>query len=283
MTDRSNNRPWVLITGCSTGIGSALVTRCRALGWGVVATARSLEALAALAPGEDLVRLPLDVTSPESIHSAAQACAGLRLTAVINNAGYGQVGPLELLETAELRAQFETNVLGLHAVTRAFLPLIRRHAAPGEGRIVQVASVLGRMSIPLAGAYCASKHAVVALAEALRLEVAPGIRVILVEPGAIQSEFRQTLARVWGDLPERVQGTPFAPMVTKYLAREQRRGGQSHGLSADACAARIAKAMTRPHPPRRVVIGPDAFWSGVAKALLPAGLWERAVKKAFGL
>ena len=276
-------RAWVLITGCSTGIGSALVSQCRALGWGVVATARSLEALAPLDSGEDLLRLALDVTRPESIEAAAAACAGLRLTALINNAGYGQMGPLELLETAELRAQFETNVLGLHAVTRAFLPLIRRNAADGEGRIVQVASVLGRMSIPLAGAYCASKHAVVALAEALRLEVAPGIQVLLVEPGAIQSEFRQTLAKVWGDLPERVQGTPFAPMVTRNLAREQRHSGQRHGLSAEACAELIARAMTRPHSPRRLVIGRDAFWSGVAKALLPAGLWEWAVRKAFGL
>ena len=281
MTDQG--RPWVLITGCSTGIGSALVTSCRALGWGVVATARSLEALGSLPPGEDLRCLSLDVTRAESIQAAASACAGLRLTAVINNAGYGQVGPLAFLETAELRAQFETNVLGLHAVTRAFLPLIQRNAAPGEGRIVQVASVLGRMSIPFAGAYCASKHAVVALAEALRLEVAPDIRVILVEPGAIQSEFRHTLAKVWGDLPERVRGTPFEPMVAHYLAREQRRSGHPHGLSAEACAARIAKAMTRAHPPRRLVIGRDAFWSNVAKTLLPSGLWERAVKKTFGL
>ena len=276
------DRPWVLITGCSTGIGQALVGACRARGWGVVATARATQALEDLPPGEDLVRLALDVTRPDTLDAAVAACAGLRLTAVINNAGYGQVGPLELLETAELRAQFETNVLGLHAVTRAFLPLIRRCAAPGEGRIVQVASVLGRMSIPLAGAYCASKHAVVALAEALRLEVAPGIRVILVEPGAIRSEFRQTLAKVWGDLPERVRGTVFEPMVTKYVTREQRRGG-GHGLSAAACADRIARALSSRRPPRRLVIGADARGAGLAKALLPAGWWEWATRKAFGL
>jgi len=278
MSDRS----WVLVTGCSTGIGRALVGACRARGWGVVATARALEALEGLPPGEDLLCLALDVTAPASLAAAVAACDGLRLTAVINNAGYGQVGPLELLETAELRAQFETNVMGLHAVTRAFLPLIRRRAAPGEGRIVQVASVLGRMSIPLAGAYCASKHAVVALAEALRLEVAPAVRVILVEPGAIRSEFRHTLAKVWGDLPERVRGTVFEAQVTKYLAREQRRG-DGHGLGAEVCAARIARALTRRRPPRRIVIGRDARGAGLAKALLPMGWWEWAVRKAFGL
>ena len=276
------SRPWVLITGCSTGIGRALVEQCRKLQWGVVATARALEALEGLPPGDDLKCLALDVTRPDTLASAVEACAGLRLTALVNNAGYGQMGPLELLETAQLRTQFETNVLGLHAVTRAFLPLIRRNATPGEGRIVQVASVLGRMNIPMAGAYCASKHAVVALAETLRLEVAPNIRVILVEPGAIRSEFRQTFAKAWGDLPQRVIGTPFEGMVTRYLAREQARAGQ-HGLDAEACARRIARAMTRRNPPRRILIGADALGSTLAKALLPAGVWEWAVRKAFRL
>ena len=275
-------RPWVLITGCSTGIGRALVTECRKLGWGVVATARDPKALAGLAPGEDLRCLALDVTRTDSMAAAVQACDGLRLTALVNNAGYAQMGPLELLRPEELRAQFESNVFGLHAVTCAFLPLIRRHAAPGEGRVVQVASVLGRMSIPMAGAYCASKHAVVALAEALRLEVAPGIRVILVEPGAVRSAFRQTLAQAWGDLPQRVVGTPFEGMMARYLAREQSRNGE-HGVAAQACARRIARAMTRQRPPRRVVIGRDAWVANLAKALLPALLWERVVKMAFGL
>jgi len=275
-------RPWVLITGCSTGIGRALVTECRSLGWGVVATARDLKALAGLAPGENLRCLSLDVTQASTLAAAVQACDGLRLTALINNAGYAQMGPLELLRPEELRAQFESNVFGLHAVTRAFLPLIRRHAAPGEGRVVQVASVLGRMSIPMAGAYCASKHAVVALAEALRLEIAPGIRVILVEPGAVRSAFRQTLAQAWGDLPQRVVGTPFESMMARYLAREQARSGE-HGVTAQACARRIARAMTAKRPPRRVIIGRDARASNLAKALLPAPLWEWVVKMAFGL
>ena len=276
----NENRPWVLITGCSTGIGRALVEQCRQRQWGVVATARALEALEGLAPGPDLLCLAMDVTRPDSLAAAVDACAGLRLMALVNNAGYGQMGPLELLETDELRTQFETNVLGLHAVTRAFLPLIRRSAAPGEGRVVQVASVLGRMSIPMAGAYCASKHAVVALAEALRLEIAPDIRVILVEPGAILSEFRQTFVKAWGDMAQRVLGTPFEAMVTRYLAREQTRAGQ-HGLTAEACAGRIARAMTRRHPPRRVLIGADAIGATIAKALLPAPLWEWAVRRAF--
>jgi NAD(P)-dependent dehydrogenase (short-subunit alcohol dehydrogenase family) len=274
-------RPWVLITGCSTGIGRALVGTCRAAGWGVVATARARTALDTLPSGPDLDCLSLDVTSPDSIAAAVASCRGRRLTALVNNAGYGQMGPLEWIGTETLRAQFETNVLGLHAVTRAFLPLIRAGAGPDEGRIVQVASVLGRMSVPMAGAYCASKHAVVALAETLRLELEPGIRVILVEPGAIQSEFRETLVKALGDLPARIKGTRFEPILSTYLARHEAR--QNHGLDAQACARRITAAMAMAHPPRRVVIGADARWANIAKALLPAGLWEWAVRRSFGL
>ena len=278
MTERT--RPWVLITGCSTGIGRALVGACRAAGWGVVATARARAALDGLPPGPDLDCLGLDVTRPESIAAAVAACAGRRLTALVNNAGYGQMGPLEWLDTDALRAQFETNVLGLHAATRAFLPLIRAGAGPGEGRIVHVASVLGRMNVPMAGAYCASKHAVVALGETLRLEE-PGIRVILVEPGAIRSAFRDTLVQALGTLPARIAGTRFEPVLARYLARHESR--QNHGLGAEACARRIAAAMARRRPPRRLVIGWDARLANAAKAVLPGALWEWAVRRAFGL
>ncbi|HET8900596.1 MAG TPA: SDR family NAD(P)-dependent oxidoreductase, partial [Holophagaceae bacterium] len=187
------DRGWILVTGCSTGIGRALVAELRKRGFGVVATARKPETLADLPAGDDLRILALDVTDAASIAAAVETCRDLRLIGLVNNAGYGQVGPLELLTPDELRAQFETNVIGLHEMTRAFLPLIRAHAGKGEGRIVQVASMLGRLSIPLAGAYNASKHAVVALAESLRLEIGQEIPVILVEPGAIRTSFRDTL------------------------------------------------------------------------------------------
>jgi NAD(P)-dependent dehydrogenase (short-subunit alcohol dehydrogenase family) len=274
-------RGWAVLTGCSTGIGRELVGQCRAAGWGAVATARSLAALEGLEPGPDLRLLELDVTRPDAIAAAAAACADLRVTALVNNAGYGQPGPLEFLDPGDLRAQLETNVVGLHAVTRAFLPLVRQGAAPGAGRIVQVASVLGRMSVPMAGAYCASKHAVVALAETLRLEVEPGLRVLLVEPGAVRSEFRATLVKHLAGLPERLKGTRFEPALAHYLAR--REGGREHGLDPRACAGRIVWAMTRNPPPRRLVIGRDAFWANLAKAVLPAVLWEWGVRRTFRL
>ncbi len=252
---------------------------CRSAGWGVVATARNLANLADLPLGEDLRILSLDVTSAESIAAAAAACADLHLKALVNNAGYGQVGPLELLRPEELRAQFETNVIGLQATTNAFLPLLRRE--PG-GRILQVASMLGRLSIPLAGPYNASKHAVVALAETLRLEVGRQVAVVLVEPGAIRTAFRDTLAKAWGDLPERARGTRYEAILGRYLA--QRKGqAERYAMDAEACASRMLTALNATHPPRRVVIGRDAFWAGKLKALLPAAWWEGLLRHFYGL
>lgn len=272
-------RPWVLITGCSTGIGRALVPLCREAGWGVVATARRPEALADLPPGPDLRLLALDVTDAASLAAAAAACADLPLKALVNNAGYGQVGPLELLRPEELRAQFETNVIGLHAVTNAFLPLLRRERG---ARILQVASMLGRLSIPLAGPYNASKHAVVALAETLRLEIGGDVAVVLVEPGAIRTEFRETLAKVWGDLPERARSTRYEQILARYLAVRKDQS-QRWAMAVEPCARKILRALTAQHPPRRVVIGRDAFGAGKLKALLPAAWWEALLRRAYGL
>jgi NAD(P)-dependent dehydrogenase (short-subunit alcohol dehydrogenase family) len=272
-------RNWVLITGCSSGIGRALVPLCREAGWGVVATARDPSVLAELPPGEDLRILRLDVTDGVSIAAAAAACTDLRFKALVNNAGYGQVGPLELLRPEELRAQFETNVIGLHAMTNAFLPLLRRE--PGA-RLLQVASMLGRLSIPLAGPYNASKHAVVALAETLRLEVGREVAVVLVEPGAIRTAFRDTLARVWGDLPDRARGTRYEAILARYLA--QRKGqAERFAMDAETCARRLLTALEAAHPPRRLVIGRDAFWAAKVKALLPAAWWEGLLRRAYKL
>jgi NAD(P)-dependent dehydrogenase (short-subunit alcohol dehydrogenase family) len=272
-------RHWVLITGCSTGIGRALVPLCRGAGWGVVATARNPLTLADLPSGEDLRVLSLDVTDEASIAAAAAACSDLRLRALVNNAGYGQVGPLELIRPQELRAQFETNVIGLHQMTRAFLPLLRRE--PGA-RILQVASMLGRLSIPLAGPYNASKHAVVALAESLRLEVGRQVAVVLVEPGAIRTAFRDTLARAWGDLPQRAQGTRYEAVITRYLGMRKEQA-ERHAMDAEACAMAMLRALNAQAPPRRLVIGRDAFWAGKLKALLPAAWWEGLLRRIYGL
>lgn len=255
---------------------------CRAAGWGVVATARRLADLEDLPKGDDLRRLDLDVTSRESIAQAVAALQDVRLVALINNAGYGQVGPLEFIRPDELRAQFETNVVGLQAVTNAFLPLIRQNSRTGEGRIVHIGSMLGRLSIPLAGPYNASKHAVVALAETLRLEIGREIPVVLVEPGAVASSFRTTIADVWGDLPERVKGTRYERKLANFMKTRQRQAERFAG-SPEQAALQILKALTWKHPPRRILIRPEARLAGWAKAVLPAALWEWLLRRSYGL
>lgn len=276
------DKGWVLVTGCSSGIGKALVGALQKAGWSVVATARRLEALGDIPASNTLRTLSLDVTDPASIERAVASCQDLRLIALINNAGYGQMGPLELLEVSELRAQMETNVMGLHAVTRALLPIIRKNAGAGEGRIVHVSSVLGRLSIPMAGAYNASKHAVTALGETLSMELGEEIPVVLVEPGAIKSQFRATIRQAWGDLPARAAGSRYEKAIEEYASKRED-FALNHGMSTQACAEKIVKAISRERPPRKVIIGPDSFWGQLAHRLVPSWLFERVMRRTYGL
>ena len=180
----------VLITGCSSGIGLASAREMKARGWRVFATARKPEDLARLKEKEGVIGLYLDYAEPQSIAAAAEqvlAATGGKLTALFNNGAYGQPGAVEDLTPDTLRAQFEVNVFGWHDLTRRIIPSMR---ARGEGRIVFCSSVLGLVSAPYRGAYCASKFAVEALVDALRMELATtGIRIVLIEPGPIASRF----------------------------------------------------------------------------------------------
>src|SRR3954447_1763477 len=175
----------VLITGCSSGIGRATALRLHDAGHRVVATARRPETLDDLPPG--IVRLRLDVCDPASVEAAvrdADAKTG-GVTALVNNAGFGQSGPVEFVTEEQVRHQFETNVYGPLRLIRAVLPSMR---ARGEGRIVNVSSAAGKFSTPFLGIYCASKFALEAVSDALRVEVAPfGVRVVVIEPGPIET------------------------------------------------------------------------------------------------
>jgi NADP-dependent 3-hydroxy acid dehydrogenase YdfG len=184
----------VLVTGCSTGIGRALARELRARGHRPFASARRLESIADLASeGIDTVRL--DVNDAASISAAVRAVidrAG-RIDVLVNNAGINIFGPLAELPVDSLREMFETNVLGLMAVTQAVFPHM---ADRRSGRIVNVGSVVGVLPTPFAGAYCASKSAVHMLSEVLRMEArAFGIDVTVVQPGAVRSSIADSGAR----------------------------------------------------------------------------------------
>jgi NAD(P)-dependent dehydrogenase (short-subunit alcohol dehydrogenase family) len=181
----------ILVTGCSSGIGRAIALEAVRRGHRVFATARTRAAVADLEKPEKVVALTLDVTDPESIRSAVEnvlARAG-RIDALVNNAGYGQYGSVEDVSAEEWRAQFDVNFFGAIEMTRAALPAMR---AQKTGTVVMVSSVAGKLAVPFAAPYSATKHALEAVADALRVELSAfGIRVVLVEPGPIETGFRE--------------------------------------------------------------------------------------------
>lgn len=179
----------ILVTGCSSGIGRATALEAARRGHRVFASARNLADLADLEGRENVSTVAVDVTDPGAIAAAVDAAlarAG-RIDALVNNAGYGQYGAVEEVTLDEWRAQFDVNLFGAIAVTQAALPAMRRQRS---GTIVNVSSVSGRVSVPFAAPYSASKHALEAVSDALRIELFPfGIRVVLVEPGPIETRF----------------------------------------------------------------------------------------------
>ena len=233
----------ILITGATAGIGRHAALHLARRGHHVIATGRreaQLATLRAEAAEEKLHldTLVLDVTSEPSIADAARTVdgwtAGRGLDALVNNAGFGQFGPLEALTDADLRRQFETNVFGLHAVTRAFLPAMR---ARRSGRIVNVSSVGGRVVMPLGGAYHATKFAVEALSDTLRRELrAFGVGVAVIEPGPIASEFGDRASEAADRY--RDPHSPYADL----LARGDKMMALSHRFVASPLV--ISKAIT---------------------------------------
>lgn len=186
----------ILVTGASSGIGWAAALRMKARGWRVLATARNEVDLNRLNSEAGVEPLALELADPNSIEACAQAALERtegRLDALFNNGAYGQVGAVEDLTPDLLRRQLEVNLIGTHDLTRRLIPSMR---ANGAGRIVQCSSVLGSVSGPFRGAYCASKFALEGLSDAMRLELAgSGIHVVLIEPGPIRTKFVETALR----------------------------------------------------------------------------------------
>src|SRR6185503_6979657 len=181
----------VLITGCSTGIGRATAEHLAAKGFTVYATARKLDAIRDLAQ-KGCKTLALDVCDDDSMRAAVEAVerAEGAVGALVNNAGYGQEGVFEEVPMAEIRRQFETNVFGLVRLTQLCLPGMRRQ---GWGRIVNISSMGGKLTLPGGAFYRATKHAVEAMSDALRFEVRPfGIDVVVIEPGPIKTQLGDT-------------------------------------------------------------------------------------------
>ena len=207
----------VLITGCSTGIGRETALHLARNGWSVIATARKPETLADLAEA-GCETLALDVTDEASMQAAVEATGPVY--GLINNAGYSQSGAIESVELDSVRRQFETNVFGLIRMSQLVLPGMRD---AGEGRIVNISSMGGRLTFPGGGIYHATKYAVEAISDAMRFEVRGfGIAVVCIEPGLIKTEFGNAAV---GSIAEGTGSTgPYAEF------NAARRRGHGRGL-----------------------------------------------------
>jgi short-subunit dehydrogenase len=265
--------PNVLITGCSSGIGRALADAFKSAGFDVWASARREADVAALAAAGFNAVL-LDVNDSVALQRLAEQLG--ELDVLINNAGYGAMGPLLDGGTEAMQRQFETNVFSIVGVTQALFPALRR----SKGLVVNIGSVSGVLVTPFAGAYCASKAAVHALSDALRMELAPfGVRVLEVQPGAINTSF----AKNAGAQAERLinEQSPWWPLREGIRARSQ--ASQGNPTSAEQFAAQVLKAVQHPKPPRMLRAGNGSRALPLMAALLPKGLLEKVLKKRFGL
>lgn len=276
----------VLISGASTGIGAACALYLDGLGfrvWAGVRRPSDGEALVVQA-SRRLTPIILDVTDPTSIATAfadvAADAGGDGLAGLVNNAGIVVAAPVEILPIAELRKQLEVNVIGLVAVTQAALPLLRR----ARGRVVNIGSISGRMATPVVGAYAASKFAVEALTDALRLEVQPwGIDVALIEPGAVATPIWEK-GRAAG-LAFRQALTPDAAGLyadaMSALARAASRSARQ-AISPDTVVRAVAHTLTAPRPKTRYLVGTAARIQAII-ARLPDRLRDRLLTRALRL
>jgi NAD(P)-dependent dehydrogenase (short-subunit alcohol dehydrogenase family) len=271
-----------LITGCSSGIGLLTAVELASRGYRVVATMRNLdkrkrldEAARANTNNRIDVR-QLDVTSPESISTAVSGTVADygRIDVLVNNAGFPMAGFAEDVQLSELREQFETNFFGHVAVTKAVLPAMRTR---GAGHVVMISSVSGRTGQPTLSSYASSKFALEGWTESLRMEVFNlGIRVVLIEPGAYDTDIWERNARIAkrgmdGSSPNAERARRFRDFV---------QSGSIKKRDPREVARLVARIAEDPNPKLRYLIGHDAYMQVILKALVPFSVYERLITKA---
>ena len=273
----------VLVTGASSGIGLVTCLELAGAGYDVVGTVRSAEKAeglrqAAAERGVVVRSVELDVDDAEACAAAVGEVAALTAGGpwgLVNNAGSVQSGAVEDVPDELVRAQLETNVLAPVRLARLFLPGMR---AQGGGRIVNISSVAGRLSTPLLGWYCASKHALEAVTDALRMEVeADGVRVVLVEPGMFAT-------RIWSAAQEGGFPEPTTARYTAAYARTGAVAAHSDRLPDPVWVARTVRlALASRAPLARYVVGADAVGGILAEAVVPTTLSDYVKAVGTGL
>ena len=276
----------ILITGCSSGIGKATAIRLNNAGLPVYASARKVERLADLA-GDGIRTLALDVTDEQSMADAVDAVeaeAG-SVAVLINNAGYGLYGPVEQVPLRDVRQQFETNFFGLVRLIQLVLPGMRR---AHSGRIINISSMGGRTTLPGGAFYHASKHAVEALSDALRLEVQRfGIDVVLIEPGPVRTPWNDVAA---ASVESADQGADAADAYAAYKAAVVASFAQVNNplmarltSTPEDVATVISEAVTAGRPRTRYLINPVGKLAVALKRWLPDRAHDAVLRRCYRL
>ncbi|EOI5730048.1 SDR family oxidoreductase [Cronobacter malonaticus] len=248
----------LLITGCSSGIGLACAHELRRQGFQILAACRKPDDVARMNK-LGFTGIELDLDSPQSVEAAAQEVIRLtnnRLYGIFNNGGYGVYGPLSTISRAQMEQQFSTNFFGAHQLTMLLLPAMLPH---GEGRIVNTSSVMGLISTPGRGAYAASKYALEAWSDALRMELRySGVKVSLIEPGPIRTRFTENVNQTQTDKP--VENPGIAARFT---------------LGPEAVVAKVRHAFESPNPRIRYPVTLVTHAVGILKRLLPTRIMDK--------
>ena len=271
----------VLITGCSSGIGRCLALGLHARGYRVFASVKQEQDIAALRTA-GLESLVLDLRSPDSIRAALDdvlARTGGQLYALINNGAYGQPGAVEDLTREALRLQFETNLFGTQELTNRVLPVMR---ARNEGRIVQISSILGIISLAYRGAYNASKFALEALSDTMRLELrGTNIHVSLIEPGPITSRFRANAFEAYKKNIDKMHSAH-----RDYYERvEKRLGGEKplpFTLPPEAVLEKVMHALEATRPRIRYPVTFPTYLFAWLRRVLSARALDRVLARTSG-
>ncbi len=273
-----NSKKNVLITGCSTGIGRGLALEYHKRGYKVWATARNLDSINDLQK-LGIVTARLDVNSQQQIDEIANKILSEdgRLDVLVNNAGYGSMGPLVETSIEELQQQFSTNVFSAMALVQAFSPAMIDESS---GAIINIGSVSGVCTTPFSGTYCASKAAMNSLSDCLRMELKPfGIRVFTVQPGAIQSDFARNanaaLERVWSE-------HSFYKSIESFV-RKRANASQERPTTAESFCRKLVNKVESQPISSVIRLGNGSWALTVLGQWFPTVLRESILSSVFGL
>lgn len=273
--------PSVLVTGAGRGIGKSIVEHLASRGWDVIAgvrTERDAEAVTALDP-QRISSVILDVTDAGQI-AALNESLPERLDAIVNNAGIVVSGPMETVSTEDWRKQLEVNVIGQLAVTKAVLPRLRK----SRGRVVFISSVNGRLSMSLIGAYCASKFALEAAADALRMELRPwGIGVAIVEPAQTDTDMWRTADDMVNEA-EATLTTDQRDLYGRHIAGMKKMIplSQKMAVPTEKVSAVVEEALTARRPRARYVVGVGPKLQVALMTNMPAWARDRVLRRVAG-